>query len=258
MPFLGLPDGTRLHTTILGAGGTPVVMLHGLLVGNLATWYFGAGRALAAHRRVLLYDLRGHGRSSRPDAGYDVQTMTDDLEGLLAQEVAEGPLALVGHSYGALIALEYARRHPGRMSRLALVEAPVETADREALAGFLAREPEEMLEALPGALREAVAAGKRRARRLLAHLVGLATETTLLEDLAHPRAPGLDELLAIRCPALLVYGEGSACRGSADRLLAALPNATLRAVPGGHYLPLEAPALLTELLVDFLESGTDG
>ena len=50
MPFLGLPDGTRLHTTILGAGGTPVVML---AAGAREEEIAGAGGRAAWELQVL-------------------------------------------------------------------------------------------------------------------------------------------------------------------------------------------------------------
>src|SRR5262249_25639953 len=98
----------RFHTQELGAGERPsVVMLHGLLIGSLASWYFTAAPALAERRRVLLYDLRGHGRSERTADGYDVATMASDLAELAAPFDAR-PIDLVGHSFGALVALRFA------------------------------------------------------------------------------------------------------------------------------------------------------
>ena len=60
------------HVQELGSG-PPVVMLHGLLVGSLASWYFTAAPALASRHRVRMYDLRGHGRSAPARTGYDLE-----------------------------------------------------------------------------------------------------------------------------------------------------------------------------------------
>ncbi|MGH7285457.1 MAG: alpha/beta fold hydrolase, partial [Polyangiaceae bacterium] len=54
-------NGVALHVQRLGENGSPVVMLHGLFVGSMASWYFTAAPALAEKHRVLLYDLRGNG-----------------------------------------------------------------------------------------------------------------------------------------------------------------------------------------------------
>ena len=79
-------NGTELHYQRLGkaqAGVAPVVMIHGLLVGNLAGWYFGAARELAPSHEVILYDLRGHGLSQASDEGYTIETMVADLRSFL-------------------------------------------------------------------------------------------------------------------------------------------------------------------------------
>ena len=116
--------GMVVNAVELG-GGRPVVMIHGLLTGSSASWYFTCAPALAQQHRVLLYDLRGHGKSSRPEAGYDTATLAEDLDGLLDAMQIRGPVSVVGHSYGALVATRFALAHPERVDRLALVEAPL-------------------------------------------------------------------------------------------------------------------------------------
>lgn len=248
MPFVRA-NGIDLHVQALGSG-PPVVMLHGLLVGSLATWYFTAAPALARSHRVLLYDLRGHGRSERARSGYDLATMTADLAALV-EGFGLQPLALAGHSYGALVALRFALDHPQRVARLVLVEAPLPPSRFEALDAFARRSPAEMIEALPAALRQAVTRGGRQARRLLDSLRFLVGETTLLADLRAEPDLSDDELARLACPLLCVYGEASGCRPVGDRLARAVVGARLEILPGGHYLPLEAPGPLTELLVEF-------
>jgi pimeloyl-ACP methyl ester carboxylesterase len=241
--------GLSFHTQVLGDEGPPVVMLHGLLVGSLTTWYFGAAPRLARAHRVLLYDLRGHGKSDRPASGYDVATMTGDLEALLDDFSAE-PATLVGHSYGALVALRLALRRPERVRRLALVEAPLPPAQVGELGAFLRRAPEDMAGALPDELRATLARGGRAATAFLAQLQGLAA-TTLLGDLAAEGDIPDDALACLRCPTLLVYGARSSCRATGIRLARVLPDARLVELPGGHFLPTEQGAAVTEALEGF-------
>ena len=99
-------------------------MLHGLLTGSMATWYFTAAPTLAETHSVHLFDLRGHGRSERVSSGYDTRTMGADLEALVSLN-GETPIDLVGHSYGALVALHFTLKYPDRVRRLALVELPL-------------------------------------------------------------------------------------------------------------------------------------
>lgn len=251
MPLVAA-NGQTFHVQELGAGPA-VVMLHGLLVGSLASWFFTTAPVLAADHRCRLYDLRGHGKSSRPTTGYDVATMMTDLAALTA-DLAE-PFDLVGHSYGAVVALRYALANPARVRRLVVVEAPLPPAEVGELAGFLARPPAEMVGALPAPLREAVAGGRRQAERLVRALSFLVLDTSLLADLrAEPDVP--DAVLAeLAPPTLLLYGDRSACRATGERLARVAPAARLAVLPGGHYLHLDARAELSRAIAEHLAVG---
>ena len=234
-----------------GAPRTPVVMLHGLLVGTLAAWYFTAAPALAAKRRVRMYDLRGHGRTERVREGYDIATMAADL-GALSEGM--GPVDLVGHSFGALVALRFALDHPGRVRRLVIVEAPLPPSRFDELESFAARSPAQMIEALPADLRAFLAQGGRKAARLFESIRFLVEDTPMIASLrAEPDIP--DEALArLDRPVLCVYGDRSSCRAVGDRLVRALPSAKLVVLSGGHYLHIDATADLTAAIVGFLDA----
>ncbi len=71
--------------------------------------------------RVLALDQRGHGPSDKPDDGYDFQAITGDLQAFIEALSLERP-ALVGHSWGANVALQFATERPDAVSWLALVD----------------------------------------------------------------------------------------------------------------------------------------
>ena len=244
-------DGVTLHVQELGSG-PPVVMLHGLLVGNMTTWYFSAAPALAKRHRVIAYDLRGHGMSERAARGYDLATMARDLEAIV-DEVAEEPVDLVGHSYGAAVALTFALRRPERVKKLCLVEAPLPASHLEELESFLGRSPDEMLGALPGILRDAFAGGGRRGRRFVEALRFLAQESSVFQDLRQAEDIPDARLAALALPLLAVYGKQSSCRPVGARLARVVPGARLVELEGGHFLPLEAPGPLTDAIGSFLD-----
>ena len=104
-------DTPRLALSVRDhAGGEPAVLaLHGL-ASNARWWDLVAERLVPAHR-VLAVDLPGHGRSDRPDGGYDFDTVSADLAGLLAV-VHPTPVVAVGHSWGATVALTFAVDNP--------------------------------------------------------------------------------------------------------------------------------------------------
>jgi pimeloyl-ACP methyl ester carboxylesterase len=243
-------NGVTLHTHVLG-DGLPLAMLHGLFVGSLASWYFTAAPVLSRSHRVLLYDLRGHGKSERALKGYDLATLAADLEGLLERFHA-GPLSLVGHSYGALVALRFALDRPERVRRLALVEAPLPPSRLAEMRAFQERTPEQMADALPAAMRRTLARDGRQAARLLASLGFLISESSLLADMvAEPDLPDAS-LAALACPVLCVYGTESSCRDVGTRLERVIPGARLVFLKGGHFLHLDAPSALAGCLEEFL------
>jgi pimeloyl-ACP methyl ester carboxylesterase len=248
----------------------PVVMLHGLVIGSLASWYFTAAPKLAQRRRVRVYDLRGHGRSARVATGYDTATLAADLDALTDDlELFD----LVGHSWGGLVALRFALAHPERVRRLVVVEAPLPPSSALDLGGrsesgplhpglgsFLSlastgREttltPEQLVEALPESLRAAVASGRRQAKRLADNVIHLVRDTSLVADVRAEPDPSDAELAGLRIPTLALYGDRSACRPAGDRL-ARVAKVRLVELAGGHYLHLDARAALTKAIEDHL------
>ena len=74
---------------------------------------------LARHHRLVLPDNRGVGRTSPPDAPIDIGTIAEDCIALI-EHLALGPVHLLGHSMGGLVALEMAARHPQQVGSLIL------------------------------------------------------------------------------------------------------------------------------------------
>jgi len=100
--------------------GDPLVLMHG---GPGADhWTLVALRPLADERTLVFYDHRCNGRS----AGGDVESMTFDNLAADADALREAlgfeRWAVLGHSFGGMVALEYAVRHPERVSRLVLLD----------------------------------------------------------------------------------------------------------------------------------------
>lgn len=237
MPFVEA-RGLRFHTQELGQGqgpsgpaergvGAPVVMLHGLFTGSLASWWFTAAPAVARTHRVRLLDLRGHGLSDCPPEGYDSATMVDDV---LALTEDLDPFAVVGHSYGGLLGLRLALDHPDRVTRLACIEAPlVGIRDRGADAERDAPSSE----------------ATDTERRLL-------TETSILADLRAEPPVTDEDLRAVAVPALYAFGSRSWCAPGADRVRRVVPDARCEVLEGGHAIHLDARREVADLLVDFL------
>lgn len=248
MPLMTI-NGTEIHFQRMGQGPA-VVMIHGLLLGNMASWYFSVASQLAARHEVLLYDLRGHGLSALSPAGYDLETMVDDLEILLESQGLD-QIALIGHSYGAMIALQFALRNPDPVSRLVCIEAPMPLARGLEMDEFRRADPETMLSALPIELQKSLGTGSRQGRKLLARLNFLLNETNLLDQLRREPNPAPSRSGSYQNPALLIYGTRSKLADVPQKLQRLLPQARLSWLPGGHYLPSELPQELGRTIGEF-------
>ena len=114
-------DGVTLRYRQFGTG-TPVVLIHGYTA-SLESQTLLAD-ALAASHRVIAFDVRGFGKSSKfADAKQFGRKMVDDVVRLLDHlEISRAHL--IGHSMGALIAANVAAQHPTRVASAALIAAP--------------------------------------------------------------------------------------------------------------------------------------
>ncbi|MGW0765754.1 alpha/beta fold hydrolase [Streptomyces sp. NPDC002676] len=122
MPYFASPvDGTRLHYVDHGPASGPVaVFVASAYVGHEMWEYQMLPLAEAGYRCVGL-DRRGHGRSEDTWNGYDLDTLADDVHGLL-DHLDLSDVTLVAHSVGTGEAVRCLTRHgSGRVARLALV-----------------------------------------------------------------------------------------------------------------------------------------
>ncbi|MGW6057376.1 alpha/beta fold hydrolase [Streptomyces sp. NPDC055189] len=111
-------DGTRLSYRLHG-DGAPLVCIPG---GPADSRYLGDLGGLSAHRRLIVPDTRGTGRSTIPadPATYRCDRLVEDVE-TLRRHLGLPRMDLLAHSGGANIAAQYAARHPHRVSKLALI-----------------------------------------------------------------------------------------------------------------------------------------
>jgi proline iminopeptidase len=108
-----------LYVDLVGHGD-PIVLMHGGPSADL--WTMGAFRRLADQATVVLYDHRCNGRSTGPPASSMTwENLTADADAL-REHLGFGRWAVLGHSFGGQVALEYALRYPEHVSRLVLVD----------------------------------------------------------------------------------------------------------------------------------------
>jgi pimeloyl-ACP methyl ester carboxylesterase len=254
-------NGTRFHVQRLdppglSAGAPTVVFVHGLVIDNLSSFYYTlAGPAVGAGARAILYDLRGHGLSGRPESCYSTRDGAADLCALLDALGVTDPVYLIGNSYGGMIAARMAVAAPERVAGLVLIEAHcagsgaaawLEDMANTLTVAALGLEYDRVQDALR-------AVGQRKLARLAMHADALLNSTSLIDDLAAERPLDAAELAAISCPVLGVYGERSELVAAADDLRRHVPNCRVEILPGlAHTVLREATGQLRDIVTGWL------
>jgi pimeloyl-ACP methyl ester carboxylesterase len=103
-------SGVHLNAWVWPGGGVSFLLVHGLS-SNARTWDAVAGELAAAGHTVVAVDQRGHGRSDKPDDGYDFATVAGDLATLIQALGLDRPV-VAGQSWGGNVVLELAARRP--------------------------------------------------------------------------------------------------------------------------------------------------
>lgn len=120
-----IDSGLRLHFVTAGQAARTIVLLHGFPQ-TWWEWHRVIPALVAGGFRVVAPDYRGAGHSWRPPGGYDKQTMAQDIHRLLRQHLRiQGPVVLVGHDIGLMIAYAYAQAYRDEVSRLVVMDAPL-------------------------------------------------------------------------------------------------------------------------------------
>ena len=104
-------DGVGIGLRVAGEPGAPaIVFVHGWAQAAHVWRHQFADHQLAAGRKLVAMDLRGHGRSDAPESGYDDPNVwAEDLAAVLQR--AGAPVIVVGWSYGGLVIADYLRRY---------------------------------------------------------------------------------------------------------------------------------------------------
>jgi pimeloyl-ACP methyl ester carboxylesterase len=126
MPIVRVND-IDLYYQTAGAGET-LVLIAGFACDH-TIWELMLP-AFTPHYRVVTFDNRGVGQTSAPHAPYSVRQMADDTAGLLAA-LGPGPVHVVGHSMGGMIAQELALNYPDRVRSLMLLATRAQGDARE-------------------------------------------------------------------------------------------------------------------------------
>ncbi|MEO8718680.1 MAG: alpha/beta hydrolase [Burkholderiales bacterium] len=237
-----------------------VVFAHG--AGLDHSWFGLQSRYVGYHgRNALALDFPGHGRSAGPPLGA-VPEMADWVLRLLDAAKLE-TASVVGHSMGALVALECAARHPARIGKIALlgVAYPMKVSDAFLDAARENRQDAHDMETIWGHAPQVPLGGNPNPGMwmygdTLARLARLAPGV-LYSDLkaCHEYAGGEAAAAKVKCPVLFVLGRRDQMTMAKSGLAFAktLPGAQVVQIdPSGHSLMAESPDAVLDALVAFL------
>ncbi len=246
----------------LSGEGPDLVLCHAL--GLDRTMWFGQVPEFAGRHRVLAWDARGHGDSTKAAGPYDFDLMARDLEGLLDALGIERA-AVLGLSMGGHIAISFGSLFPERTSALLLCDTTAWYGP-EASRGFLERIDavrkgglDPLLPAQAGRwfTEQFRAAHPETVERVMATL-GRADEGGYIATLrALSELDQRPRLAVIECPTLVLVGRNdpvAPVRMAAD-LRDGIAGASLRVIEGAkHMAPVERPDQFNEAVLEFLSS----
>ncbi len=266
-------EGVCLCARVQEGDDVPFLLVHGL-ASNARLWDGVAHRLAAAGHTVVAVDQRGHGRSSKPDEGYDFATVVADLVALIDSLALAHPIA-VGQSWGGNVVLELGATHADVVSGVVAVDGGfIELGSRfDSWESCCAALTPPRLIGTPAArmrqwMREAnadwpdegidgaMANFEIRADGTIAPWLTLDRHLQILHALFHHRPSS--RYPQVRVPTLLVPADTGEVawsrdkRAAVDVALAALPHGRAHWFsPAHHDIHAQQPAALAAVLLEF-------
>jgi pimeloyl-ACP methyl ester carboxylesterase len=264
MPELSAtPDGATAPITAIDEGhGPTILVVHP--GGNDATSWNSVARLLADRFRVVRIRRRIYAARAPIPASHSMAAEAADILAIAA--LLPAPILLVGHSSGAVAALEAAVRSPTTFAALVLYEPPLATrspiggdGQQRARAALAAGDPAEAVKIhlrdvvqLPAPLIEPIFAAAAARAIFAAHAPAQLADTDAIDALG----VGITRYASLSLPTTLIEGDArpSHLRQRLADLAATLPDARVVTLPNqGHIAHVSAPALLADIIRDAAE-----
>lgn len=267
--FVSGGGGCRIHVIETGnRNGQPILFIHGFSQ-NALTWLPQLTSDLEHHYRLVAMDLRGHGASDRPAAGYDNgELWADDVQAVIQELSLEQPI-LCGWSYGPLVMLDYVRHHgEQQIGGLHFVDGLTKLGSPAALAvltpellalvpGFFSTDAETSVGALRSLLRLSYVHPTSAAA--LYTMVGFNVSVPpFVRQALFARTIDNDDLLpTIRKPLLITHGASDAVvkLDVVEQTRQLVPQAEIQIIPNaGHASFADDPATFNRRLAELADT----
>jgi pimeloyl-ACP methyl ester carboxylesterase len=244
-------DGVEIHYEVHGSGPT-LLLTHGY--SSTSEMWQGQIEALSKHHKLVLWDMRGHGRSDYPDdpAAYSEASTIADIAALL-DEVGARTAIVGGLSLGGYMSLAFYRAHPQRVAALLIIDTGPGFKKDDARVAWNRRANDtgdrferEGLEVLKSAGPERSGVSHRDATGLARAARGMLTQRD---------ARVIESLPDIKVPSLVVVGaDDTPFLAAADYMAARIPGATKVVIPAaGHAVNIDQPQAFIDAVLPFLD-----
>jgi pimeloyl-ACP methyl ester carboxylesterase len=265
-------DGVRLSVREIPARergpDAPDLLLHHGLASSQRIWDLMLP-TLSRRHRVVTYDARGHGRSAKPSSGFGFDHTVADARAVIAGARMRRPV-LVGHSWGAMVALELAALHPRSVRGVVLVDGGVfrmrdnfdswaeakralappllKGMSLETFRSWIGRFWDGAVEVTPEIEAIVLSVMRVRADGTIAPRLRRASHFKILHAIWEQDALALHRRLTVPAVAILARGDdpgsNDARRAAASALRAAGSPTRVEWIGGIHDLPLQHPRAL--------------
>jgi pimeloyl-ACP methyl ester carboxylesterase len=244
-------DGVGIYYEVHGSGA-PLLLTHGYS-STSAMWH-GQIEALSRHHKLVLWDMRGHGRSDYPDdpASYSEALTVADIAALLDEIGAERAI-VGGLSLGGYMSLAFYRAHPDRVRALLIIDTGPGFKKDEARDAWNRRAHDtgdrferEGLAVLKSGSRERSSVSHRDASGLARAARGMLTQRD---------ARVIESLPGIKVPSLVVVGaDDTPFLAASDYMATKIPDAKKVVIPAaGHAVNIDQPQAFIDAVLPFLD-----
>lgn len=236
--------------------GPKMVLIHGLFL-NGECWKYQLS-TFESKYHILRFDLRGHGRSTKPKEQFKIRNYVDDMHSLLNHINWTDELYLVGHSLGGMIALVYGFENPSHVKKMVVADSFCFVA-QEAVADVLDRINSSTLEefALGISERGLIPYDDEKAE-FVKELVmeHMTKKDCLLATKASAGFSFCEDIKSINIPVLLQVGEKDITTPvwASNMLHGWIPQSELTIIPdAGHLTILDHPNEFNNQVLSFWE-----
>jgi len=247
-------NGVTLRYLEAGTGAPPLLFIHGWCCNS--TFWRDQLPHFARKHHVVAMDLRGHGRSDKPDEDYSIPAFVDDVAWLIGELHLHKPV-VIGHSMGGTIAMNLARKHPDLVEAIVMVDSPIHPFP-DTMQPMLTQ----TLAALQTPAYEGVAAGFVRMAMFNADSPPLLVEEVVAGMSSAPQrvmhtaiASTLSDesMLAGAIPVPALFIRAATQIASDAELRRRYPGIGVITIPAAHFVQMEQPDATNNVISDFLD-----